>query len=237
MKKTLLIICLCALGMAPAFGQGRHSIAEFLAGPKGAQDTIRAVLTGVKDAEKILFVLEDESGELNVQLGGKPKETASGFHALDVRDGDTLTVAGTLTKKKKPGKDDPQMVDATILAHDFCADHGDLAAYYFSLDEKPSFSGKDTRSFTNWVNAHLVYPSGSRREGSEGTVKLQFTIDQLGDMTNLIVLESSGDPRLDAEAYRVVNTCPRWKPGTIKGKPVKVNYTFPVIFQLRGSKK
>ena len=143
----------------------------------------------------------------------------------------------TLTKKKKVGKNDPQMVDATILAHDFCADHGDLTAYYFSLDEKPSFSGKDTRSFTNWVNAHLVYPPGSRREGSEGTVKLQFTIDQLGDMTNLIVLESSGDPRLDAEAYRVVNTCPRWKPGTIKGKPVKVTYTFPVIFQLRGSKK
>ena len=237
MKKTILLICLCALGMAPAFGQGRHSIAEFLAGPKGAQDTIRAVLTGVKDAERIMFVLKDESGKLNVQLGGKPKETASGFYALDVRDGDTLTVAGTLTKKKKVGKNDPQMVDATILAHYFCADHGDLSAYYFSLDEKPSFSGKDTRSFTNWVNAHLVYPPGSRREGSEGTVKLQFTIDQLGDMTNLIVLESSGDQRLDAEAYRVVNSCPRWKPGTIKGKPVKVTYTFPVIFELRGSKK
>ena len=53
MKRTILTIFLCALGMAPAFGQGRHSIAEFLEGPKGAKDTIRAVLTGVKDAEKI----------------------------------------------------------------------------------------------------------------------------------------------------------------------------------------
>ena len=237
MKKTILIICLCALGMAPAFGQGRHSIAEFLAGPKGAQDTIRAVLTGVKDAEKILFVLKDESGKLNVQLGGKPKETASGFYALDVRDGDTLTVAGTLTKKKKPGKNDPQMVNATILAHDFCADHGDLTAYYFSLDEKPSFMGKDTRAFSNWVNEHLVYPPDSRRKGSQGTVLLRFTIDQIGELTKLEVLESSGDPRLDAEAYRVVNSCPQWTPGRIQGKPVKVTFVFPVIFELGGSKK
>ena len=233
MKKTILIICLCALGMAPAFGQGRRSIAEFLEGPKGAQDTIRAVLSGVKNAEKILFVLKDESGKLNVQRGGKPKETASGFYALDVREGDTLTVAGKLTKKKKPGKNDPQMVDARILAHDFCADHDDMDAYYFSLDEKPSFMGKGTGAFTNWVNAHLVYPPGSRREGLEGTVKLRFTIDQIGELTKLEVAESSGDPRLDSEAFRVVNSCPKWNPGTIKGKPVKVTYVFPVIFQLR----
>ena len=233
MKKTILIICLCALGMAPAFGQGRRSIAEFLEGPKGAPDTIRAVLSGVKNAEKILFVLKDESGKLNVQLGGKPKETASGFYALDVREGDTLTVAGKLTNKKKPGKNDPQMVDARILAHDFCADHDDMDAYYFSLDEKPSFMGKGTGAFTNWVNAHLVYPPGSRREGLEGTVKLRFTIDQIGELTKLEVAESSGDPRLDSEAFRVVNSCPKWNPGTIKGKPVKVTYVFPVIFQLR----
>ena len=64
-------------------------------------------------------------------------------------------------------------------------------------------------------------------------MKLRFTIDQIGELTKLEVAESSGDPRLDSEAFRVVNSCPKWNPGTIKGKPVKVTYVFPVIFQLR----
>ena len=237
MKKSILFICLCALGMAPAFGQGRHSIAEFLAGPKGAQDTVRAVLDGVKDPEIILFVLKDDSGKLKVQLGGKPKETADGFFAMDVRPGDTLTVAGKLTKKKKPGKKDPEMIDATILVHDLAVDHDDQSAYPPAMDQKPMFMGKDANAFSNWVNAHLVYPPGSRNQGSEGTVTLKFTIDQTGELTELEVAKSSGDPRLDSEAYRVVNSCPAWTPGSIKGKPVKVTYTFPVIFELRSSQK
>ena len=41
-------------------------------------------------------------------------------------------------------------------------------------------------------------------------------------------------PDLDAEALRVVSSSPDWTPGYVKGEPVKVSYTFPVIFQLRG---
>ena len=43
-------------------------------------------------------------------------------------------------------------------------------------------------------------------------------------------------PDLDAEALRVVSASPDWTPGYVKGEPVKVVYTFPVIFQLSGKK-
>ena len=72
MKKTLFCFCLLVTGMVPAFGQGRHTVAEFAAGPQGVRDTVRAVLTGVKDPEKIRFTLAHESGEPTVPLGGKP---------------------------------------------------------------------------------------------------------------------------------------------------------------------
>lgn len=38
---------------------------------------------------------------------------------------------------------------------------------------------------------------------------------------------------LDAEAVRVIKSSPNWTPGTQRGRPVKVSYTMPVVFQLR----
>ena len=39
-------------------------------------------------------------------------------------------------------------------------------------------------------------------------------------------------PALDAEAMRVVSSMPRWAPGKIGGKAVRVKYTIPVKFQM-----
>jgi protein TonB len=40
-------------------------------------------------------------------------------------------------------------------------------------------------------------------------------------------------PSLDSEAVRVVKTMPKWKPGKEKGRPVRVNFTLPVVFSLK----
>jgi Gram-negative bacterial tonB protein. len=34
---------------------------------------------------------------------------------------------------------------------------------------------------------------------------------------------------LNEEAVRVVKSMPKWKPGTVDGKPVKVRYMLPVL--------
>ena len=39
-------------------------------------------------------------------------------------------------------------------------------------------------------------------------------------------------PALDAEAVRVISSMPRWAPGKIGGKAVRVKYTIPVRFQM-----
>lgn len=234
MKKTILTIWLCVVGLMPAMAQGRLTVADFLAGYREGTDTVRAALAGVSDPERITFRLEENGDTLTVQLGGKPKDITPGFYALDVRPGDTLTVAGV--HRKKPKKDAPQMVSATVLSIDYAADHDERIGYYFSLDEKPSFQGGGTKAFSNWVTSRLVYPESSRQQDSEGTVRLKFTIDKSGNLTDLEVLKSSGDVLLDAEAVRVVLSAPAWTPGMIRGKPVKVTYVFPVLFQLRDPK-
>lgn len=98
--------------------------------------------------------------------------------------------------------------------------------------EAPSFNGGDTNEFSRWVNFMLNYPEAAKENGIQGRVILSFTVNAKGMVKNVTVLKSAS-PLLDAEAVRVVSSSPKWTPGRIDGKPVKVTYSFPVIFQLR----
>ena len=100
------------------------------------------------------------------------------------------------------------------------------------VEEKPSFMGGDANAFSKWVNERLVYPEIAKKNGVQGRVTLQFTVDTDGTVKNVKVLRGV-DPSLDKEAVRVVSMSPKWSPGKQRDRAVKVTYTFPVIFQLR----
>ena len=104
----------------------------------------------------------------------------------------------------------------------------------FSLVQvKPGFNGGDANEFSKWVNSKLKYPDAAKRAGTQGRVTLQFTVTKEGNVENVRVLRGC-DPSLDEEAVRVVSSSPKWAPGMMRGEPVNVIYTFPVIFMLRG---
>lgn len=99
--------------------------------------------------------------------------------------------------------------------------------------EKPSFNGGDVNEFSIWVNSKLNYPEAAKENGVQGLVVLQVTVNPDGFVSNVKVLRGV-DSSLEKEAVRVVTMSPKWtSPGKIDGKPVKVTFAFPVIFQLR----
>jgi len=106
---------------------------------------------------------------------------------------------------------------------------------YNQIEVKPTFNGGDAGEFSKWVNGNLRYPENAKNDGIQGRIVLQFTIGKDGKLGDVKVLRGV-DPDLDAEAVRVVSSSPDWTPGYVKGEPVRVTYTFPVIFQLRGKK-
>ncbi len=106
------------------------------------------------------------------------------------------------------------------------------AVPFSDLEEKPSFQGGDATAFARWVNERLVYPEKAMELGFSGRVTLQFIVNTDGSVSDVSVLRGV-EPSLNKEAVRVVSASPEWTPGKIDGKPVKVVYTFPVIFQLR----
>lgn len=100
------------------------------------------------------------------------------------------------------------------------------------VEEKPKFQGGDANKFSKWVNSKLVYPEIAKENGVQGRVTLQFTVNTDGSVSNVTVLRGV-DASLDREAVRIVSSSPKWQPGKQRERPVKVTYTFPVIFQLR----
>lgn len=103
---------------------------------------------------------------------------------------------------------------------------------YVLVAEKPTFKGGDPNKFSKWVNNRINYPEAAKEAGEEGTVFVQFVVDEEGNVTDVQTVKSSGSETLDAEAVRVVSASPKWTAGQQNGNPVKVSYTFPVQFRL-----
>ena len=100
------------------------------------------------------------------------------------------------------------------------------------VENKPKFMGGDQNEFTKWVFKNVVYPEIAKENGVQGRVMLTFIVDTDGKVKDVRVLRGV-DSSLDKEAVRVVSKSPKWEPGRQRDKPVKVRYTFPVIFRLR----
>lgn len=109
---------------------------------------------------------------------------------------------------------------------------------YYDCDRKPSFLGNtDPRVFLRkWVYQYLKYPESAVREGVQGRVLVDFVIDEKGKVTDVKVLKGA-DGRLDDEAVRVISASPDWKPGTVRGKPVRAEMSLWVEFRLEKKNK
>ena len=153
-------------------------------------------------------------------------------------------LAGTMflcnpVRAKVVSADLPEIQPETIaeLSETTPATPDTTKAIPFSLLEvKPTFQGGEAgTSFSKWVNENLKYPQAAKDAGVQGRVTLQFIVYPDGSVRDTKVLRGA-HPDLDAEALRVVSASPDWTPGYVNGEPVKVTYTFPVIFQLSGKK-
>jgi len=94
----------------------------------------------------------------------------------------------------------------------------------------PEFPGGQ-EAFFKYVASKIVYPQDCRDNMIQGKVYISFVIDIDGSVTDVTVVRGV-HKSIDQEAIRVIKSSPKWKPGTINGKPVKVKYTYPVSFKL-----
>lgn len=101
---------------------------------------------------------------------------------------------------------------------------------YKVVEQLPEYPGGTAKMLT-FISENIKYPQSAMEKGIEGKCYIQFVIDVDGSITNVELLRGF-DEECDAEALRVVNLMPKWKPGKKDGKPVRVNYMIPVAFKL-----
>ena len=94
------------------------------------------------------------------------------------------------------------------------------------LDVMPEPYG-GAAAWAKFLQKNLRYPDTEL----QGRVVISFIIEKDGKLTDLNIIKGV-DNLLDREALRVLKLAPAWKPGQQHGKPVRVKYTIPIVFQM-----
>jgi protein TonB len=105
------------------------------------------------------------------------------------------------------------------------------ATVFVVVEEMPMFPGGDTE-LLKYISEHTNYPEVAKENNIQGKVIIRFCVTSKGGVSQVSVLKGV-DPELDAEAIRVVNTLPAFKPGKQGVKPVPVWYMVPITFTLK----
>ena len=102
---------------------------------------------------------------------------------------------------------------------------------YVVVEEMPEFPGGD-EALLRYITANTIYPEASKNQKIEGKVILRFCVTAKGGVNQISILKGVA-PDLDAEAIRVVQTLPTFKPGRQSGRDVPVWYMVPITFALK----
>lgn len=105
---------------------------------------------------------------------------------------------------------------------------------YQIAETMPEFPG-GVNSLRDYIQDKLTVPEKYKDMDvkADYRVFVQFVVAEDGSVTNVELLRPEPSKKdLNDEAVRVVKSMPKWKPGTVDGKPVKVRYTLPVLFKL-----
>lgn len=223
MKQFLLLL---ALVPAVCLAQPRQlSVKEFLRLSKSDTTSylVHGVVAKVRSSSSGSFYLEDRTGTLLVYGIQDPKQPGKPYSQLDIVKGDTLTLLGRYTVYGNT----PEMKDARIMRKADGPDHH--LSFFDRLERKPSFKGKEgaegLEAFKTWVQSHVKKAD----DGATGTVSVRFVVGRNGGVQEVQAVKG-GTPAMRAEAVRVVQSAPKWKPALSDGSPVRMPFTIEVRF-------
>lgn len=100
------------------------------------------------------------------------------------------------------------------------------------VEDMPTFKGGDINKFREWVQKRVRYPELAAENGIAGRVFITFVVETNGTVSNVTITRSV-DALLDEAAKEAVAASPKWEPGMQRGRPVRVRYSIPIIFQLQ----
>lgn len=80
----------------------------------------------------------------------------------------------------------------------------------------------------------MHYPKSAMKKGIAGRVVVKFYVETDGRLTDFRI-EKSVNSQLDKEALRIIKKMPKWEPGQLGGRVVRMGCAVPVIFRCENS--
>ncbi|HCD51528.1 MAG TPA: hypothetical protein DEQ34_03710 [Balneolaceae bacterium] len=165
---------------------------------------------------KFEFVNESDfidSGEITIWAAHFPNRFSAGTRV-------TYLNASSLRDNSFLDKIGPE-----FRADTFTDESGD---FFVVVEEMPELIGG-----LKSVQSKVLYPEMALRAGIEGRVTVQFIVNENGEVENPKIVRGIGGG-CDEAALAAVSEA-KFKPGIQRGKPVRVQYSLPVLFKLNDS--
>ena len=87
------------------------------------------------------------------------------------------------------------------------------------------------RKIQTHINKNFRYPEFAQKTGIQGRVFVQFIIDKDG---SIVGIRTRGPhPILEIEAKRIISILPKFIPGYVNGKAVRVPFSMSITFKLQ----
>ena len=101
---------------------------------------------------------------------------------------------------------------------------------YDMPEHMPQFPG-GADAMEQFINDNITYPPEATAKRIQGKVYVQFIVEKDGSLSDINIRRGAHE-LLNEEAIRVIKLMPKWKPGSMRGKTVRVRYTIPITFGL-----
>nr|WP_121269685.1 TonB family protein [Pedobacter schmidteae] len=150
--------------------------------------------------------------------------------------GETTTKLPVLNEKIAPLKGYTALNKITVTGYRGVVKPGNNAYEeskihdFVSTETQPSFPGGMDK-FYLYLKQSIRYPKEAQEKKIQGKVFLSYIVEKNGELSGIRVERKLG-AGTDEEAVRVLQESPKWIPGTIGGKPVRVKYNIPISFTL-----
>lgn len=102
---------------------------------------------------------------------------------------------------------------------------------YMIVEQMPEYPGGE-EALRKHIAENIRNSEAAKEKKFQGTVFVDFIVDQNGKVTQPNIRKSSGNQDLDNEAIRIVNTLQDFIPGRQRGKNVSVSFVIPITFAI-----
>ena len=109
-------------------------------------------------------------------------------------------------------------------------DNQDKVYDFTSLEKAPEYPGGISK-FYEYLGREIKYPAIAKKDKTQGKVFASFVVEKNGTLTDVQITRGL-TKETDEEALRVLSKSPRWNPGLIDGRPVRVKYNINVNFKM-----